>query len=65
MEEHRQPQRKKPHFEGKFGADEKVQALKQRFHGAKQTLGLHRNMDCGMLESQYRYKRQHGALGQV
>ena len=33
-------------FEGKFGEDEKLQALKQRLHSAKQTLGLHRNMDC-------------------
>ena len=50
MEEHRPSQRKKPRFplsfEGQFGEDEKVQALKQRLHSAKQTLGLHRNMDC-------------------
>ena len=49
MEEHGPPQRKKPRFplsfEGKVGENEKVQALKQRFHSAKQALGFHRNMD--------------------
>ena len=61
IEKHGPHQRKKPlfplSFERKVGEDEKVQALKQRFHSARRTLGLHRNKDLlfallEMLESQ-------------